>query len=157
MVQNTRDPQVIFVVVVAVGCLSTDFLEQGKWNSRISSHFWWNYLKPLREGVFFYCFVLFFNSSLLQFTSSTGSRHAKTKITSVALLINFFATDLKSIFLPHYEITSHTQSRNGNSSGCHESDLEATVAESRCCFPWVEAADLKPPKGRESEEECWRN
>lgn len=34
--------------------------------------------------------VIFNNSSLLQFTSLKGFRHSKNKITSVALLINFF-------------------------------------------------------------------
>lgn len=114
----------------------------------IGTFFWWNYLKPLRKGWFFFSF----NISLSWFTFADIQKQNHISITN-----QLFSTDLKSIFLPHYKVTSHTLSRNGNSSGRHESDLEATVAESRCCFPWVGAADLKRPKGRVSEEECWRN
>lgn len=148
MIQNTRESSwVLFCFWLSLNWL----FRTREMKLKSISTFWWNFLKLLRKGWF--VFKQFtFTSLLLRKVSDIQKQNHISSITN-----QLFSTDLKSIFLPHYKITSHTESRNGNSSGCHASDPEATVAESRCCFPWVEAADLKPPKGRVSEEECWKN
>lgn len=148
MIQNTRESSwVLFCFWLSLNWLFRT--REMKLKSIFT--FWWNFPKLLRKGwLVFKQFT--FTSLLLRKASDIQKQNHISSITN-----QLFSTDLKSIFLPHYKITSHTESRNGNSSGCHASDLEATVAESRCCFPWVEAADLKPPKGRVSEEERWKN
>lgn len=150
MVQNTRDPQVVFVVA-AVGSLDWLFRTR-EMKLKEYLHILVKLSKALERRAFF-------NSSLLQFTIHFFNRlqtcRNQNHISSITnqlfcyrleKVLSYHTTRLLPILREEMEIALGV-----------ESDLEAPAAESRCCFPWAGAADLKPPKGRVSEEECWGN
>lgn len=110
--------------------LSTNFLEQGKRNSRLYTHFWSNYLKPMRKDSLppTVHIVYFFN----RLQTLKNKNHIRSITNSP---FSYHTTSLLPILRAEMETALGVRNQQQLERG---------------------APGLKPPEGRVSEE-CWRN